>query len=90
MHGDTFHTKEEVTKVEKHLKGAATQILGSFEFGLVKLACFVENNEIPSLNQLIKDHKGTLATRPICRAPNEPLSSLVCQILDPFVQEADK
>ena len=101
MQGDTVHTKEEVTKVEKHLNGAATHILRSFKFGedwghenRMKSACFVENNEIPSLNQLIKDHKETLATRPVCRAqvrqaPNGPLSSLVCQILDPFVQEAD-
>ena len=61
----------------------------------MKSACLVENNEIPSLNQLVKDHKNFLATRPVCRAqvkqaPNGPLSSLVCQILDPFVQEADK
>ena len=61
----------------------------------MKSAGQVENNEIPSLNQLIKDHKDTLGTRPMCRAqvrqaPNGPLSSLVCQILDPFVQEADR
>ena len=61
----------------------------------MKSAGQVENNEIPSLNQLIKDHKDTLATRPVCRAqvrqaPNGPLSSLVCQILDPYVQEADR
>ena len=61
----------------------------------MKFACQVENNEIPSLNQLVKDHKEQLATRPVCRAqvkqaPNGPLSSLVCEILDPYVQEADK
>ena len=45
--------------------------------------------------KVVKDHKEHLATRPVCRAqvrqaPNGPLSSLVCDILDPFVQEADK
>ena len=47
------------------------------------------------MNQLVKDHKDILSTRPVCRAqvkqaPNGPLSSLVCEILNPFVEEADK
>ena len=99
---DKVHTREDVDKVEKQLNGAATQILRAFKFGedwqhnaRMKSACLVENNEVPSLNQLFKDHKDVLATRPVCRAqvkqaPNGPLSSLVCQILNPFVEEADK
>ena len=33
IQGDTLHTREEVTMVEKYLNGAATQILRSFKFG---------------------------------------------------------
>ena len=95
IEGDTVHTREDVTKVERQFNGAATQILRVFRFGedwkhedRMKSACQVENNEIPSLNQSVKDHKEQLATRPVCRAqvkqaPNGPLSSLVCEILDP-------
>ena len=49
--------------------------------------------KFPSLNQLVKDHKATLQTRPVCRAkqaPNGNLGELVCTLLDPFVEEADK
>ena len=58
-------------------------------------ACRVENHEIPSMNQVVKDHKETLKTRPVCRAkvqqaPNGSLADLVCEILNPFVEEADK
>ena len=47
------------------------------------------------MNQLVKDHKETLKTRPVCRckvqqAPNGPLADLVCEVLNPFVEEADK
>ena len=41
----------------------------------------------------MKDHKATLQTRPVCRArqaPNGNLGELVCTLLDPFVQEADR
>ena len=102
IQGDTVHTREEVALVEKQLNGAASQLLRAFKFGenwgheaRVISAFLVENNEIPSLNQLVKDHKEVLSTRPMCRsqvkqAPNGPLSSLVCEIINPFVQEADK
>ena len=59
----------------------------------MKSACGAKNNEIPSLNQLVKDHKATLKTRPVCRArqaPNGNLGELLCTLLDPFVQEADR
>ena len=59
----------------------------------MKSACGAKNNEIPSLNQLVKDHKTTLKTRPVCRAkqaPNGNLGELLCTLLDPFVQEADR
>ena len=47
------------------------------------------------MNQLVKDHKETLKTRPVCRAkvnqiPNGPLADLVCEIVNPFVEEADR
>ena len=59
----------------------------------MKSACGAKNNEIPSLNQLVKDHKATLKTRPVCRArqaPNGNLGELLCTLLDAFVQEADR
>lgn len=100
--GDTEHTREEVTRVEGQFRGAATQILRVFKFGedwghqdRFKSACWVENSEIPSLSQFVKDHKDTLKTRPVCKAPvlqspNGPLADLVCEILNPFVEEVDK
>ena len=97
---DSEHTHEEVAQVEKTLNGAATQILRIFKCGedwghedRLKSACLARNNEIPSLNQLVKDHKETLQTRPVCRAkqaPNGNLGEIICNILDPFVEEADK
>ena len=40
-------------------------------------------------------HKEELKTRPVCKAqvnqsPNGPLADLVCEVLSPFVEEADK
>ena len=100
IEGDSEHTFEEVAQVEKTLNGAAAQILRTFKCGedwghedRLKSACTARNNEIPSLNQLVKDHKETLKTRPVCRAkqaPNGNLGELVCNILDPIVEEADK
>ena len=56
--------KEEVAQTEKTLNGAATQILKVFKCGedwgheaRLKSACGAKNNEIPSLNPLVKDHK---------------------------------
>ena len=50
---------------------------------------------MPDLNQLLKDHKPTLQTRPVARAkvtqaPNGPMAEVLCEILNPFVEEADK
>ena len=99
---DSEHTREDVTKAEKQFKGASNQILRAFQFGedwrqedRFNSACKVENHEVPSMNQLVKDHKDTLKTRPVCRAkvqqaPNGPLADLVCEVLSPFVEEADK
>ena len=102
VEGDSEHTREEVAKGEKQFSGAATQMLRTFQFGedwnhqdRFKSACGVENSEIPSLCQFVKDHKETLKTRPVCKAqvqqaPNGPLADLVCEVLSPFVEEADK
>ena len=56
-----------------------------------------DNNEVPDLNQLVnvKDHKPTLQTRPFCRAhvqqaSNGPIAEVLCEILKPIVEEADK
>ena len=70
-----MHTHEDVACAEKQMNGAATHILRAFKFGedwrhesRFKSACSVENNEVPSQNQLVKDHKLELCTRPVCRA----------------------
>ena len=72
---DSEHSREEVAQTEKTLNGAATQILKVFKCGeyweheaRLKSACGAKNNEIPSLNQLVKDHKVTLKTSLVCRA----------------------
>ena len=99
---DSVHTREEVTQVEKHLNGASTQILRAFKFGeswgqedRFKSACQADNNEIASLNQLVKTHKTNLCTRPVCRAPVKQattggLTEIACDIISPFAEEADK
>ena len=96
---DSVHSRDDVAQAEKIMNGASTQILRVFQCGedwgheaRLKSACGARNNEVPSLNQLVKDHKETLKTRPVCRAkqaPNGNLGELVCNLLDPFVQEAD-
>ena len=100
--GDSVHTRADVSKAENEFNGAARQVLRAFKFGedwqqesRFVSACKVENNEAPSMNQLVKDHKETLKTRPVARAkvqqaPNGPLADLLCEVLNPFVAEADK
>ena len=102
IHGDSVHTREDVLKAEKLFNGATKQILRACKFGegwgheeRFLMAGKAENNEVPDLNQLVKDHKPTLQTRPVCRAqvqqaPNGPLAEVLCKILNPFVEEADK
>ena len=102
IEGDTEHTREEVVEAERQFNGAATQILRAFKVGedwshqeRFKSACNAKNNEIPSLSQYVKDHKEELKTRPVCKAqvqqsPNGPLADLLCELLNPFVEEADK
>ena len=102
IRGDSVHSREDVLKAEKQFNGASRQILRAFKFGETwghgdrfVMAAKVENNEVPDLNQLVKDHKPTLKTRPVCRAqvtqaPNGPIAELLCEILNPFVEEADK
>ena len=102
IRGDSVHSREDVLKAEKQFNGASKQILRAFKFGEAwghedrfVMAAKAENNEVPDLNQLVKDHKPTLKTRPVCRAqvtqaPNGPIAELLCEILNPFVEEADK
>ena len=102
LEGDTEHTREEVIEAERQFNGAATQILRAFKVGedwghqdRFKSACSAKNNEIPSLSQYVKDHKEELKTRPVCKAqvqqsPNGPLADLLCEVLNPYVEEADK
>ena len=102
VQGDSVHTREEVLEAEKQFNGATRQILRAFKVGegwgheaRFQMAGRAENNEVPHLNQLVKDHKPTLVTRPVCRAQvqqarNGPLAEVVCEILNPFVEEADR
>ena len=102
IRGDSVHSREDVLKAEKQFNGASRQIQRAFKFGKTwghedrfVTAGKAENNEVPDLNQLVKDHKPTLQTRPVCRAqvtqaPNGPIAELLCEILNPFVEEADK
>ena len=102
IQGDDVQSLEDVHKAELLFNGATKQILRTFKFGegwgqedRFQMAGKSENNEVPDLNQLVKDHKPTLQTRPVCRgqghqAPNGPLAEVVCEILNPFVEEADK
>ena len=102
IEGDTEHTRQDILDREKQFNGAATQMLRAFKFGedwghqdRFKSACGAESNEIPNLSQYVKDHKETLVTRPVCKAqvkqaPNGPLADLVCEVLGPFAEEADK
>ena len=102
IEGDSEHTRDEVVEVERQFNGAATQILRAFKFGedwshqeRFKSACAANNNEVPSLCQYVKDHKAELKTRPVCKAqvqqsPNGPLADLLCEVINPFVEEADK
>ena len=46
---------------------------------------------MPDLNKSVKDLKLTLKTRPVCRTQvNQALAEVLCEILNPFVEEADK
>ena len=101
IRGDTIHTRDEVDQVEHRFNGASAQILKAFGVGKdwghedrLKSAYSACHNMVPSLSQLVKDHKETLKTRPVARAradqaPNGPLAALVGDILDPYIQEAD-
>ena len=101
IRGDSIHTREEVDAQENHFNGAAKRILRAFSFGedwghedRLKSAYTASHNQVPSLNQLVKDHKDTLKTRPVCRAqasqaPNGPLGDLVGEILNHFIEATD-
>ena len=65
--------------------------------GRFKSSYSTSYNQVPSMNQTLKDHKPhpQVVTRPVCRAkasqsPNGPLADLTCELLDPFVREADR
>ena len=101
IRGDQSYTREEVNTQEKQFNGAATHLLRCFNYGQnwghedrFRSAFKANYNQVPSLNQLVKDHKATLKTRPVARAqaaqaPNGPLGDLVGEILTPFIEAAD-
>ena len=101
IRGDSIHSREDVDEAEMHFNEASSQILMAFSFGedwhheaRHKSAYSASHNMVPSLSQLVKDHKETLKIRPVCparadQAPNGPLSALVGEILDPLIREVD-
>ena len=84
------------------LASIAAQILKAFRVGedwhqeeRLKSAYSASHNQVPSLNQTVKDHKKELKTRALCHAqagqsPNGPLAALVGELLDPFLREIDQ
>ena len=99
--GDIAKTREDVDSKERLFNGAAGLILRAFRVGgdwkheaRFKSAYTACHNQVPSVNQLVKDHKETLKTRPVCRAqasqtPNGPLAELIGEILYPFIEAAN-
>ena len=84
IEGDPVHTREELDLVEKHFNGAAPQILKAFKVGedwhheeRLKSAYSASHNQVPSLNQTLKDLNG-------------PLASLVGELLDSFLKEINR
>ena len=102
MVGDTIHTRDPVDAKEKFFNTASTQVLRSLNMGgdwghgdRFKSAHRASFNQVPSVNELVKDLKETLKTRPVCRAkanqtPNGPLSELVGELLNPYIEAADR
>ena len=100
--GDELVTRQEVNLAEKHLNGAANQMVRTFKFGeewnhedRIKSASSAQFNKVPSLGGLVKTHKTELKMRPVCYAkcsqcPNGPLAYLLSTVLDPIIEAADK
>ena len=100
--GDTVSTREEVNLAEKRMNAAANQMVRMLKFGeewnhedRIKSAAWAQFNKVPSLGGLVKTHKEELKLRPVCYAkcnqcPNGPLACLLCVVLDPYIEGADR
>ena len=64
--GDEVSTREQVNLAEKHLNGAAAQMVRTFNFGEEwQFASWAHCNKVPSLGGLVKTHKAELKMRPV-------------------------
>ena len=105
IENDVLVDEDQVSASEKFLNATSSQLSKVLMIAnnnnhqdRVKSAITVSNSKIPTLGQLLKDHKPEAVpgegppTRPVCyasEAPNGTLSDLVGKVLSPFIQEMD-
>jgi hypothetical protein len=105
IENDLLVDEDQVSASEKFLNATSSQLSKVLMIAndnnhqdRVKSAITVSNSKIPTLGQLLKDHKPEAVpgegppTRPVCyasEAPNGTLSDLVGKVLSPFIQEMD-
>jgi hypothetical protein len=96
---DVVVTVAEVDNIEKNMSALAQSVARSLKIGSnwghterVKSACVTKYSKIPSLDIMLKDHKGgnNLPTRPVCKSassPNGVLGDLVSDFLEILADE---
>jgi hypothetical protein len=96
---DVIVTVAEVDDIERNMSALAQSVARSLKVGMnwghkerVKSACVTKFSKIPSLDIMLKDHKGgdDLPTRPVCRSassPNGVLGDLVSDFLKILADE---
>jgi hypothetical protein len=97
--GDTIVTVAEVDKIEADMSALAQSVARSLRIGenwghtaRVKQACKTKFSKIPTLDIMLKDHKGgdNLPARPVCRSSNSPngvLGDIVSDYLEILANE---
>jgi hypothetical protein len=97
--GDTIVTVAEVDKIENDMSALAQSVARSLRIGenwghtsRVKQACKTKFSKIPTLDIMLKDHKGgdNLPARPVCRSSNSPngvLGDIVSDYLEILANE---
>jgi hypothetical protein len=97
--GDTIVTVAEVDKIETDMSALAQSVARSLRIGenwghtsRVKQACKTKFSKVPTLDIMLKDHKGgdNLPARPVCRSSNSPngvLGDIVSDYLEILANE---
>jgi hypothetical protein len=97
--GDPIVTVAEVDKIEENMSALAQSVARSLRIGenwghteRVRAACKTKFSKIPTLDILLKDHKGgdDLPARPVCRSSNSPngvLGDIVSDYLEILADE---